>query len=141
MVFSPPQVAAERKDTHGDLDSDSPRQQIHPRASDSGREENIAQGARPLSVQPKHPRALPTLLEALALWQGERVHGALVADEQAAMSGTSIYRDTFDHIEPTPLFQLDVVGRHPRRRDAGGVLRGMGDFRDLRQLLSWEVAK
>jgi hypothetical protein len=94
-----------------------------------------------LSVQPKHPRALPTLLEALALWQGERVHGALVADEQAAMSGTSIYRDTFDHIEPTPLFQLDVVGRHPRRRDAGGVLRGMGDFRDLRQLLSWEVAK
>jgi hypothetical protein len=94
-----------------------------------------------LSAQPKHPRALPTLLEALALWQGERVHAALVADEQAAMSGTSIYRDTFELVEPTPLFQLAVVGHRPRRRDDGSALRGMGDFRDLRQLLLWEVAQ
>lgn len=94
-----------------------------------------------LSVQPKHPRALPTLLEALALWQGERVHAALVADDKAAMSGTSIYRDTFDLVEPTPLYQLDLVGHHQRIRDEAGLLRGMGDFRDLRQLLLWEVAQ
>jgi hypothetical protein len=27
-----------------------------------------------LSRQPSHPRALPTLLEAIALWQGVQVH-------------------------------------------------------------------
>jgi len=93
-----------------------------------------------LSTQPQHVRALPTLLEALALWQGQEVHAALVADEQAATCGTSLYRDCLDLAGPTPLYRLEVVA-HRRNRDAGAEIRGMGDFRDLRQLLLWEVAR
>ncbi|RKZ07080.1 hypothetical protein DRQ05_03730 [bacterium] len=94
-----------------------------------------------LRSQPKHIRALPTLLEALALWEGEKVHAALVVDEKAATFDMSIYRDSLEFVDPTPLYQLDVVGhlRHKPSEDAS--LRGMGDFRDLRQLLLWEVAQ
>lgn len=35
-----------------------------------------------LSPQPAHPRALSTLLEAVALWQGTQVHAALCAGER-----------------------------------------------------------
>jgi hypothetical protein len=93
-----------------------------------------------LATRPHHPRALPTLLESIALWQGQPVHAALVADAKARSSGTSLLADCFDVIEPTPLFKLDIVdGSSPRRRR--DQLGGMGDYRDLRQLLLWEVAR
>lgn len=92
-----------------------------------------------LATSPSHPRALPALLEAVALWQGQRVCAALVADAAAEASGTNLFADTFDVVAPTPLFQLQVVDgrRPPGRRE----VRGLGDFRDLRQLLLWEVAR
>lgn len=93
-----------------------------------------------LKTQPQHVRALPALLEALALWQGEPVRAALVADEQAATCDTSLYRDCLDVFGPTPLYELDVVG-HRHEHHAAAEIRGMGDFRDLRQLLLWEVAR
>jgi hypothetical protein len=93
-----------------------------------------------LSSRPAHHRALPTLLEALALWQGEPVRAALVADEASSTFGTSFCRDIdLDHA-PTPLYTLDVVSCHRRRRPPD-ALGGMGDFRDLRQLLLFEVAR
>jgi hypothetical protein len=93
-----------------------------------------------LATSPHHPRALPTLLEALALWQGERVHAALVADAAATSSGTSLFTECFDVVEPTPLFKLELVDgkRPPRHRDR---IDGLGHFRDLRQLLLREVAR
>ena len=93
-----------------------------------------------LHTSPHHPRALPTLLEAVALWQGSQVRAALVADERADISGTSLFTDCFGVVEPAPLFQLSIVGgvtRAPHR----DVLRGLGDFRDLRRLLVEEVAR
>ena len=47
--------------------------------------------------------------------------------------------DLFAIVEPTPLLRLDVVPDRPRKRRDG--LGGMGDFRDLRQLLLFEVAR
>lgn len=93
-----------------------------------------------LRFDPQHPRALPMLLEALALWQGLQVRGALAVDESAASSGTSPFRDCLLDFGQTPLYRLDVVPflRRPRRRDDLG---GMGNFRDLRQLLLFEVAR
>ncbi|PID37794.1 MAG: hypothetical protein CSA24_02460 [Deltaproteobacteria bacterium] len=92
-----------------------------------------------LDAQPRHRRALPALLEALALWQGAPVRAALVADEQAATSGTSLYRDCLDLVESPPLFELEVGGER-RRDDDRPPIRGLGDFRDVRQLALWEVA-
>ena len=93
-----------------------------------------------LHTSPHHPRALPALIEAVALWQGSQVRAALVADERADTSGTNLFTDCFDVVEPTPLYQLAIVGGVTRqgRRDE---LRGLGDFRDLRRLLVEEVAR
>ena len=91
-----------------------------------------------LSTEARHPRALQTLLEALALWQGEPVRAALCVDERAGGCGTSLCRDWFAD-EVTPLYTLDVVPVHRRRRRDG--LGGMGDFGDLRRLVIREVAR
>jgi hypothetical protein len=79
------------------------------------------------------------LLEALALWEGEPVRAALCVDASVDGHGRRMVRELFPMGEPTPLYQLDVVDvRHRKPREA---IEGMGDFRDLRQLLLFEVAQ
>ncbi len=94
--------------------------------------------ARLLS-QPSHPRAMATLLEAVALWQGQKVRAALGAGERDGGCDLSPYHEAFTDLGG-PLYSLDWVpvcrGRR-RHRDIPGV----GDFSDLRQLLLFEVAR
>jgi hypothetical protein len=94
-----------------------------------------------LARHPAHPRALATLLEAVALWQGTKVHAALVADEREGVSDSSLYRDAFTDFGG-PLYTLDWV---PARRGGGRRrhrdLAGVGDFGDLRQTVLFEVAR
>ena len=83
---------------------------------------------------PSHPRALATLLEAIALWQGVQVRAALCAAAGDGASDSSLYREAFTDFGG-PLYTLEWVpaaalGRR-RRRDIGGV----GDFADLRRVL------
>lgn len=88
-----------------------------------------------LRPNPSHPRALPFLLEALALWQGCKVRAALYADESPGGCATSFYPDLFTDPGDTALYALDwvpVVRRRRRRRDE---LAGVGDFGDLQKLL------
>lgn len=92
-----------------------------------------------LAVRPAHPRAIPTLLEALALWEGEPVHAALCVDGSVDGHARQLVRDLYPLDEPTPLYQLTVVDVHRRKRRE--AIEGMGDFRDLRQLLILEVAQ
>jgi hypothetical protein len=85
--------------------------------------------------QPSHPRALATLLEAIALWQGVQVHAALCAADRDGGSDSSLYRDAFVDFGG-PLYTLEwipaaALGRR-RRRDIGGD----GDFADLRRLIT-----
>lgn len=94
-----------------------------------------------LSRSPAHPRAMATLLEAIALWQGRPIRAALCADAQCDGSETSLYRETFADVGG-PLYTLDWIpaqerGRRARRRD----ITGMGAFADLKQLLIDEVAR
>ena len=94
-----------------------------------------------LSRSPSHPRAMTTLLEAIALWQGRPIRAALCADAQCDGSETSLYRETFADVGG-PLYTLDWIpaperGRRAHRRD----ISGMGAFADLRQLLLDEVAR
>ncbi len=86
-----------------------------------------------LLPQPKHPRALATMLEALALWQGVPVRAVLAVGDEEPWCDEGAYHVGFPDFGETPLYSLDVVSRiqRPRRRDAIG---GMGDFRDVRQL-------
>jgi hypothetical protein len=94
-----------------------------------------------LSRSPCHPRAMASLLEAIALWQGLPIRAALCADERPDGSDTSLFRETFTD-GGGPLYKLDWIpalehGRRARRRD----IAGMGRFEDLRQLLIDEVAR
>lgn len=104
----------------------------------AGAEETVLKAR--LQPAPKHPRALATLLEALALWQGVPVRAALAVGDEEPWCDTGLYHVGFDDFGQTPLYSVNVVSRlqRPRRRDE---LSGMGDFRDLRQLLLFEVAR
>lgn len=46
-----------------------------------------------LSKDPAHPRALATLLEAIALWQGQPVRAALCADATGLSCDSTIRRE------------------------------------------------
>ena len=92
-----------------------------------------------LSATAQHPRALPTLLEALAMWEGAPVRAALVADGPDGSSATRLSLEAWADFGGAPLYSLEYVsGRRRRHRDG---LDGLGRFHDLRQLLLFEVAR
>ncbi|MBK7580084.1 MAG: hypothetical protein IPI67_07735 [Myxococcales bacterium] len=88
---------------------------------------------------PTHPRALPLLLEALALWQGQSVRVALAAEERGVEADLSAYdgiRADDGGAAPYTVEWVPPPGRVRRRhRDLSGV----DDFCDLRQLLLFGV--
>ena len=92
-----------------------------------------------LAPSPSSRSALPSLLEAIALWQGRPVHAALVAAPLGEASGTSLYRDCLPDFG-SALYTLEYVEalRRPRRRND---ISGMGSFEDLRQLLLFTVER
>lgn len=92
-----------------------------------------------LDPNPAHPRALPYLLEAIAMWQGQKVRAALCVDESARSFGTTHYPDVLIDAANTPLYDLEWAPVRARRQRDN--LRGLGDFRDLRQLVLFEVAR
>lgn len=93
-----------------------------------------------LSLRPSSPRAVVSLLEALALWEGRPVRAALVVDDASTHGSTSLYHDTFAVFgDETPLYRLEWVPRAAVRRRDG--IRGMGDFGDLERLLARAVAR
>ena len=77
-----------------------------------------------------HPRALPTLLEALSLWHQAPVRVVLCANEAASWSRLGLLDDLHMGLD-TVHYTVEVRGlcRDPRQRIAG-----FGDFRDLRRL-------
>lgn len=92
-----------------------------------------------LSATAQHPRAVPALLEALALWEGMPVRAAVIADGTDGSSATRLRLDSFADFVGEPLYKLEFVPGHRRRhRD---LLDGMGAFHDLRQLVMFEVAR
>jgi hypothetical protein len=89
---------------------------------------------------PAHPRAMASLLEAVALWQGAPVRAALAADDEQTSCDSCLCRAALLDSGRSPLYSVDWVpatGRRGRRTN----IAGMGDFRDLRQLLLSEVAR
>jgi hypothetical protein len=92
-----------------------------------------------LSATARHPRAVPHLLEALAMWQGMPVRAALVVDGPDDSSATRLCLDALTDFGGGPLYTLEFV--HGRRRRHRDPLDGLGRFHDLRQMLLFEVAR
>ncbi|WP_437644268.1 hypothetical protein [Sorangium sp. So ce362] len=93
-----------------------------------------------LRRDPSHPRALATLLEAIALWQGMHVHAALAADDERTSCDSSLCRDRLTDHGIDPLFTVAWVPVAGRRRRRPGIA-GMGRFHDLERLLIGEVSR
>jgi hypothetical protein len=74
-----------------------------------------------------HPRAAPTLLEALSLWYQQPLFAVLCADEQGSSSALGLC-DGFGHGSSTVHYEVEVHDRHRRRR-------ALGDFGDLRRVV------
>jgi hypothetical protein len=93
-----------------------------------------------LRRDPAHPRAMATLLEAIALWQGMQVRAALAADDEPTSYASSLCQSPFSDFGIDPLFTLDWVPVAGRKRRRPGIA-GMGRFHDLERLLVGEVAR
>lgn len=89
---------------------------------------------------PTHPRALPLLLEAMALWQGESVRVALAAEDRGCGADLSVY-EGIPVDDRGPLYTVDWVPPPARVRRRHRDLSGVGDFCDLRQLLLFGVSR
>ncbi len=90
--------------------------------------------------QQAHPRAAATLLEGIALWYQRPLSVVLSAD--GSDDGCALGLCDALGFGRTLYYEVGVAvaerrGRRRRRRD----LRGLGDFRDLRQLSLWEVTR
>src|SRR5258706_1698913 len=79
-----------------------------------------------LSATAQHPRAVPALLEALALWEGAPVRAALVADAPDGSSATRLSLEAWTDVGGGPLYSLEFVPRRRRRHRDG--LDGLGRF-------------
>lgn len=92
-----------------------------------------------LARDPKHPRALATLLEAVALWQGHPVRAALCAEGGGLSCDSNLCREAFLD-DGGALYSVLWVpaGAHRQRRHR---LHGLGNFQDLERLVISEVAR
>lgn len=89
---------------------------------------------------PGNPRALPTLCEAVALWCGSPVRAAVAVGGPQTSCGLTPWLDAIDHVIRTPLCEIELV-HHARTWRRSNEIDGLGDFRDVRQLVLFEVAR
>jgi len=92
-----------------------------------------------LASTPSSPRALQSLLEAIALWQGDPVRAAFVVDATSTRIDPAAWLGGFPPRERSALYAIDPVSRvRLRVRDELGE---MGDFDDLAALLASEALR
>jgi hypothetical protein len=86
-----------------------------------------------------HPRAAATLLEGIALWHQRPLSVVLSADD----SGDGFAMGLCDALGlgRTLHYEVGVAITERRGRRRRRDLRGLGDFRDLRQLALWEASR
>ena len=89
---------------------------------------------------PRHPRAVTTLAEALALWSGRPLRVVIAAEGRGAFCATTPWLDTFEVLTRPALVAVlcarhDVVPADPLPGE------GLGDFRDVRALLRRTVER
>lgn len=81
-----------------------------------------------LPPMPRHPRALLTMLEGLALWRGEPLCAVIsAASASPSWSASGLFGDELWPAE-SQLVRFSIAGPGCRK----ARLRGLGDFRSLR---------
>ena len=81
-----------------------------------------------LPLGPRHPRALLTLLEGIALWRGRPMRVVLsAADPSVPFLGSDLFGD---ELWPGESQLVSFAVAHPGRRRR---LAGLGDFRAVRR--------
>lgn len=84
-----------------------------------------------LPLRPRHPRALLTLLEGVALYSGEPLCAVISAGSRPEdRLGCEAWDDDLWPAE-SPLVRFDFVTPRP---GPGRTLRGVGDFRAVRRV-------
>jgi hypothetical protein len=86
-----------------------------------------------------HPRAAATLLEGISLWHQRPLSVVLSAD--ALDDGSAMGLCDALGLGRTLHYEVAVAVTERRGRRRRRELRGLGDFRDLRQLALWEVTR
>lgn len=84
-----------------------------------------------LTPRTPHPRALPTLLEAMALWYQTPVHAVLCATDEASWCRLGLL-DELCLSADTVHYTVELRQRERERRQR---IAGLGSFDDLRQLV------
>jgi hypothetical protein len=74
-----------------------------------------------------HPRALPCLIEALALWCGTKVPVVLYVDERFSWEDSGL-SDALGFGIDTLFFEVEVVPLEARSRRSAKRLSGLGSF-------------
>ena len=74
-----------------------------------------------------HPRAIPSLLESLALWSGAMVPTVLYVDEASDWQRSGLCEALGFGIE-TLFFEVEVVPLEHRQRRGAKRLTGLGSF-------------
>jgi hypothetical protein len=90
-------------------------------------------------VRGAHPRAAATLLEGIALWHQRPLSVVLSAD--ASDDGSALGLCDALGFGRTLHYEVAVAMTEGRGRRRRRDVRGLGDFRDLRQLALWEVTR
>ena len=89
--------------------------------------------------QKAHPRAAATLLEGISLWHQRPLSVVLSAD--ALDDGCALGLCDALGFGRTLHYEVGIAVAERRGRRRPRDLRGLGDFRDLRQLALWEVVR
>lgn len=93
-------------------------------------DDEVLKAILPAPPLPPHVRALPTLLEALALWHQAPVRAVLFAAEQESWLRLGLV-DPLELGRGTVHYTVELLHRAPGR---GQRISGLGSFADLRQL-------
>jgi hypothetical protein len=93
-------------------------------------DDDVLKAVLPPPAGPPHPRAIATLLEAMALWHQARVHVVLSAAELAAWFPHGLVDDLWASVDSVH-YTVEVRFPDEARRQR---IEGLGCFRDLRQL-------
>jgi hypothetical protein len=90
-------------------------------------------------VRGAHPRAAATLLEGIALWHQRPL--SVVLSAEASDDGSALGLCDALGFGRTLHYEVAVAMTEGRGRRRRRDVRGLGDFRDLRQLALWEVTR